>query len=82
MFEQPQLEGEDNERSLPILFSGCNQNIHVEDGATVAHGSGGKGYGIVECNLNDASVTSSYTEWKVQQLCQCVVMCFCYQNRK
>ena len=65
IFEQPCLDFTNNEELVTIKFSDKNQNVLIENNATLVHSSGGKGYGIIDCNINDLTKNFAYFEWKV-----------------
>jgi len=72
---QPQLaaNGDNNEEKIPIKFVKKMLNTQLEDdGFTISHSRGGKGFAIVDKNLNDGCGNSEFYEWKVNCL-ECFV---------
>lgn len=68
IFEQPLVSYTNNEEAVPIKFTSSNQNIQIEDDATIVHCAGGKGYAIVDKDINNRSEESSFFEWKVLRI--------------
>lgn len=65
VFEQPAVNFCNNEEAIPVKFGSTNQNIQVEDNSTISHSAGGKGYAIIDKDLNDKNETFKFFEWKV-----------------
>ena len=64
---QRQLTTTDNdEEKIPIKFVKKMLNTQLEDdGFTITHSRGGKGFAIVDKNLNESCGNSEFYEWKV-----------------